>query len=77
MPKVRALGVPEMQRDLEDTIKLKFGNMLTAVDVGRFLGLEHHKSYEKWLKDVRVFVVNGRKRYMAADVAKKLYEDSL
>ena len=76
MPRVR-LGVPSKQRELENIIKEQFGNMLTAIDVGRFLGLKHQHSYEKWLSDVNSFCVNGRKRYMAADVAKKLYEDSL
>ena len=51
--------------------------MLTAIDVGRFLGLKHQHSYEKWLSNVNHYSVNGRKRYMAADVAKKLYEESL
>ena len=77
MPKVRALGVPDKQRELENIIKEQFGNMLTAIDVGSFLGLKHQHSYTKWLKDVPALTVNDRKKYFAADVAKKLYEDSL
>ena len=77
MPKGRALGVPDKQRELENIIKEQFGNMLTAIDVGRFLGMKHHTAYENWLGDVKHYTVNGRKKYMAFDVAKKLYEDSL
>ena len=77
MPRVRTLGVPTAQRELEEVIKAQYGNMLSAIDVGRFLGLTHHKSYEGWLENVKAYVVNGRKKYMAFDVAKKLYEDSL
>lgn len=77
MPRVRALGVPTAQRELEEVIKVQYGNMLSATDVGRFLGLAHHSAYESWLANVKHYIVNGRKKYMAADVAKKLYEDSL
>ena len=77
MPRVRTLGVPTAQRELEEVIKAQYGNMLSAIDVGRFLGLKHPSAYESWLTNVKHYIVNGRKKYMAADVAKKLYEDSL
>ena len=77
MPRVRKLGVPTAQRELEDMIREQYGNMLTAADVGKFIGLKNPRSYTKWVKCVPTYIVNGRKKYLAADVAEKLYRDSL
>lgn len=77
MPRVRTLGVPEALRELENTIKEQFGNMLSPADVGKLLGLKHQNSYNKWLEDVPGHIVLDRRKYFAFDVAKKLYEDSL
>lgn len=77
MPKVRALGVPDKQRELENTIKEQYGNMLSPADVGKLLGLKHQNSYNKWLENVPGHMILDRRKYFAFDVAKKLYEDSL
>ena len=77
MPRVRRLGIPSKQRELEEMIKEQYGNMLSAADVGNLLGLRHQNSYNKWLANVPAYVVLTRKKYFAEDIAKKLYEDSL
>ena len=48
MPGVRKLGIPTAQKELEEAIREQYGNMLSAIDVGRFLGLSHHEAYEKF-----------------------------
>ena len=74
MPRVN-IGVPAEQRALAESIKKEYGNMLTAVDVGRLLGYKHAKAYTEWLKDVPGYRLNGdRIKYFATDIAKKLYE---
>ena len=77
MPRVRTLGVPAKQKELEERLKAEFGNMLTAADVGKFLCIKSQRIYNKFLEGVPAHTVVGRTKYFADDVAKKLYEDSL
>lgn len=77
MPKVRALGVPDKQRELENTIKEQYGNMLVAADVGHFLNIKNPRVLNEFLEGIPGHTVVRRTKYFAFDVAKKLYEDSL
>ena len=77
MPRVRQLGVPEALRELENTIKEQYGNMLVAADVGHFLNIKSPRILSEFLADVPGHTVVRRKKYFAFDIAKKLYEDSL
>ena len=72
MPRTNT-GVPQDQLRLAAEIRKDFGNMLTAKTVGEIIGVCDHKAYERWLEDVRAYIINGRKKYFAADVAQKLY----
>lgn len=75
MPRTNICTLPEV-RELTTEIRRDYGNMLTAVDVGRLLGLAHPKAYKAWItdNDLLGYWINGRLRYMAADVATKLWE---
>ena len=77
MPRVRKLGIPTAQRELEEMIKEQYGNMLTAADVGKFLCIKNSRVYCEFLVGVPAYKVVGRTKYFAEDIAKKLYEDSL
>ena len=77
MPKVRALGVPAKQRELEEIIKEQYGNMLVAADIGHFLNIKNPRVLNEFVAGIPGHVVVRRTKYFAADVAKKLYEDSV
>jgi hypothetical protein len=44
---------------------------LSAVEVASYLGVSRHTA-AKWLLEVDAIVVNGRRRYQAIDLARKL-----
>ena len=77
MPKVRALGVPAKQRELEEIIKEQYGNMLVAADIGHFLNIKNPRVLNEFVSGIPGHIVVRRTKYFAADVAKKLYEDSV
>lgn len=65
--------LPYEQLQLAHTIRTQYGNMVTAADVGRLLGIKNVRSYTAWLSDVPAYCINRRKKWFAADVAAKLY----
>lgn len=73
MPKVNYIA-PAEQRALTKELTASYGGMLTLSTVGRLLGIKNRASVAAWLSDVRGYEVNGRTRYMTADVARKLWE---
>ena len=66
--------IPTDQLNIAEDIRKRYGNMLTARDVGAVIGVAHYKSINKWLEGLPCFEINNRRRYSAADVARKLYE---
>jgi len=72
MPRVKLLIPPEQQL-LEDELRERYGGMMTAIDVGRELGVKHHSTYEAWLADVPHTMVNGHKRWRVSRIAEKMY----
>ena len=87
MPKVKicdpsALGKgksstkPQMnnrkKKQLEDKIIELFGICLTFAEVKKVIGLQDYTCAMNWIQSIEPVLVNGRKRYLAADVAKAL-----
>lgn len=52
-------------------ITRQYGGTLTLSNVARYLGISPHTA-GKWVKDVDAIEINGRKRYAAADIARKI-----
>lgn len=52
-------------------IRENYGGLLTLQGVMSYLGVSRHTA-EKWVKDVDSIDINGRKRYPAADIARKI-----
>ena len=62
------------RQQLADEIKRTFGWSLTLQDVMDVLGFRHDSPTKKWLADegVDAVVINGRKKWLASDIAKAL-----
>ena len=75
MPRVKKFK-PLAQEELENELRERYGGMMTALDVGRELGLRHHSAYNAWLESVPATIVNGLKRYRVAVVAEKIYKST-
>ena len=54
-----------------EQIKKEYGAMLTIRDVMAFFGFSR-SSAERYLSGVDAIKVNGKKRYMATDLARKI-----
>lgn len=54
-----------------EQIKKACGNMLCVKDVMAYFGFCRHSAL-RWLKDVDYIEVNGKRRYTAADIARKI-----
>ncbi len=55
-----------------EQIKRDFGALLSVDDVMRYLGCSSRNTAKKFLFDVDRIEVNGRSRYMAVDIARKV-----
>ena len=66
------LGIQANKQLIIDDLYNRYGGMMTAVEVGKYLGLKHHISYEKWLRGLPIVIVNGRKRWRISDIAEKI-----
>ena len=73
MPRTN-IGISPEERALTDEIREHHGNMLSAREVGAYLGLKNVKSYMAFLDGVPAFDINGRRKYRAVDLAHKLME---
>lgn len=73
MPRTK-LCVPAEQNRLAEDIRTRYGNMLNTRGVGLVIGVTDYKSINRWLEGLPCYEINNRKRYTAADVAKRLYE---
>ena len=54
MPRVRRLGIPSKQRELEEMIKEQYGNMLTAADVAKFLCIKNSRVYYEMINKIKL-----------------------
>lgn len=52
-------------------IRKNYGDILTLQKVMEYLGVSRHTA-ERWVKDIDSININGRKRYQAADIARKI-----
>ena len=70
MPKVKKpLSVQGEMTAME--IKKSYGGTLTLQSVMRYMGVSRHTA-ERFVADMDYILVNGRKRYMATDLARKI-----
>ena len=62
------------KKQLEDKIIELFGICLTFAEVKKVIGLQDYTCAMNWIRSEGIdpVLVNGRKRYLAADVAKAL-----
>ena len=67
-------GMPPEMRQIEYELRDRYGGCLTLADVGRELGIKRHRSISDWLSELTPLEINGRKKWRAADVARKIYE---
>lgn len=71
MPRVkRSLSPQEEETALE--IRRYYGGMLDLTKIMELLGNVSRHTAEKWVTDVDAINVNGRKKYLPADLARKI-----
>ena len=71
MARIRVEITPLEERTALDIRSVIGAATLTAADVGAYLGVNRHTA-SKWLRDVDSIVINGRRRYQAIDIARKI-----
>lgn len=70
MPKIGRM--PERQKQFADELRNTYGGMLTLKQVGEVIGITHPQTIKKFAQDIPAVDINGRKKWMAADVARKI-----
>lgn len=71
MPRVkRSLSPQEEETALE--IRRFYGGMLDLTKIMELLGNVSRHTAEKWVADVDAININGRKKYLPADLARKI-----
>lgn len=73
MPRLKKSLSPEAQA-IADDIRKSYGGMLSLSGVCQLLGVTDNRTAKKFLDGVPCFNVNGRERWMAADLARRLDE---
>lgn len=73
MPRLKKSLSPEAQT-LAEEIRKNYGGMLSLASVCQLLGVTDNRTAKKFLIGVPTFNVNGRERWMAADIARRLDE---
>lgn len=68
--------ISDKQRLLAAEIRKDFDgqHLLNAKQVGQVLGVKSHHTITNWLLPIEPRVINGRKYYLALDVAGKILE---
>lgn len=74
MPRVRAFGVPQEQRELEEELRKRYGGMMTTHEISIELGKAHYNTTRSFMEGVPCRLVGKSKRYLSSDVAKRIYE---
>lgn len=59
---------------LADEIRRDYGGMLNVTAVRKLLGVTDDRTAKRFLEGVPSYNINGRARWMALDVARKLEE---
>lgn len=72
MPKV-TYNLPTPDKELVSTIKKDYGGMLTLAQVCGVLCVSRDTA-RKFMKDVPAYNINGRRRWSATDLARRLAE---
>lgn len=71
MPKLRAEISPREAYTAREILETVGHSTLTVTEVAGWLGV-NRKTACKWLKEVDTILVNGRPRYQAIDLARKV-----
>lgn len=72
MPKV-TYNLPTPDKELVSAIKKDYGGMLTLTQVCGVLGVSRDTA-RKFMQGVPAYNINGRRRWSATDVARRLTE---
>lgn len=70
MPKIGRMT--DTQRALADDLRKQYGGAMTLTQVGESLGTNSPHTARKWTADIPYYLINGRKKYLVGDVARKL-----
>lgn len=71
MPKLKPMLTTEIETKAKE-IRKNYGGMLDLHGVTLLLGVKNTRTAAKWLADVDAVMVNGRKRWQATDLARKI-----
>ena len=77
MPKVKRLGVPDRQREIEAVLWERYGGSLTIGNLCDYLNTKERRTASKFADGLPYFKVGTRKRWHSEDVARKLYENEI
>lgn len=72
MPKVTYMS-PAVDKELAADIRRNYGGMLNLTAVAKLLN-RHRDTARKFMDGVPAYNINGRRYWMAADVARRLEE---
>lgn len=67
-------SVPQRQKAIEDRLRSTYGGMMLIKDVMIEIRLKDYKPANDWLDGIPYAVVNGMKKWLVDDVAKKIYQ---
>lgn len=75
MPRVGK--VSEEQKLLAEEIRKDFGgqHVLNTKQVGQVIGARSYNTITAWVLPLKPRIINGRKHYLALDIAGKILED--
>ena len=71
MPKMR---VPQYVRDYADELRKNYGGMMTISDIAVELGNVALSTAYRFIEGATYYNVNGRRRWMVTEVAKKILD---
>lgn len=75
MPRTN-IGIPQRAREIENDLRGRYGGMLTLAQITRELGVSKPSAL-RWVEDVKAVIVNDRKKYPVANVARKIYQNEV
>lgn len=70
MPRLRK-SLSAAEEMTANEIRTNYGGMLNLKGVMTYLGVSR-RTAENWVRDIDAIEINGRKRYTAADIARKI-----
>ena len=70
-----ARKIPQTERDISDALRSMYGGMMTLTDIGQELGISHRDSIVRWITGMPCVKINGRKKWMVKDVARRINEN--